>query len=58
MDFKQIEAFINVMQYGSFSKAADATFLTQPTISTHIKSLEDELGVTLIRRKGRGSEPT
>lgn len=58
MDFKQIEAFINVMQYGSFSKAADATFLTQPTISTHIKSLEDELGVTLIRRKGRNSEPT
>ena len=27
MDFKQIEAFINVMQYGSFSKAADATLL-------------------------------
>ena len=43
MDFKQIEAFVNVIKYKSFSKAAEATFLTQPTISTHISSLEKEL---------------
>ncbi|MEE0514637.1 MAG: LysR family transcriptional regulator [Emergencia sp.] len=36
MEFKQIEAFVNVIKYKSFSKAADASFLTQPTISTHI----------------------
>lgn len=58
MEFKQIEAFINVIKYKSFSKAADASFLTQPTISTHISSLEKELGVTLIDRLGRESRPT
>lgn len=58
MDFKQIEAFVNVMKYKSFSKAADASFLTQPTISTHVSSLEKELGVSLIDRKGKESRPT
>lgn len=58
MDFKQIEAFVNVIKYKSFSKAAEATFLTQPTISTHISSLEKELGVTLIDRMGKESRPT
>ncbi len=58
MEFKQIEAFINVVKYKSFSKAADASFLTQPTISTHISSLEGELGVTLIDRMGKESRLT
>lgn len=58
MEFKQIEAFVNVIKYKSFSKAADASFLTQPTISTHISSLEKELGVTLIDRLGKESRPT
>lgn len=58
MEFKQIEAFVNVIKYKSFSKAADASFLTQPTISTHISSLEKELGVTLVDRQGKESRPT
>jgi len=58
MDFKQIEAFINVVRYKSFSKAADATFFTQPTISTHIRNLEKELGVKLLDRKSRIVEMT
>ena len=58
MEFKQIEAFVNVIMYKSFSKAADASFLTQPTISTHISTLEKELGVTLIDRLGKESRPT
>ena len=33
MEFKQLEAFVNVIRYKSFSKAAEATYLTQPTIS-------------------------
>ena len=32
MDFKQIEAFVNVVRFKSFSRAADATFFTQPTV--------------------------
>ena len=58
MDFKQIEAFVNVVRYKSFSKAADASFFTQPTISTHIHNLEKELGVKLLDRKSRSVEMT
>ena len=58
MDFKQIEAYVNVVRFKSFSKAADAMFFTQPTISTHISNLEAELGVKLLDRKGRTIEMT
>jgi DNA-binding transcriptional LysR family regulator len=58
MDFKQIEAFVNVVRHKSFSKAADATFFTQPTISTHISVLEKELGTKLLDRRGRTIEMT
>ena len=58
MDFKQVEAFVNVVRYKSFSKAADASFFSQPTISTHIQNLEKELGVKLLDRKSRSVEPT
>lgn len=53
MEFKQIEAFVNVVKYKNFSRAADATFLTQPTISTHINNLEKELNAVLLNRQGR-----
>ncbi|PKM84561.1 MAG: LysR family transcriptional regulator [Firmicutes bacterium HGW-Firmicutes-11] len=58
MEFRQIEAFVNVVRYKSFSRAADASFLTQPTISTHISTLEKELGVPLIDRKSKEAIPT
>ncbi len=53
MEFRQLEAFVNAVKYKSFSKAADAAFLTQPTISTHVSNLEIELGVKLLNRTGR-----
>jgi DNA-binding transcriptional LysR family regulator len=58
VDLRQLEIFIKVAELGSFSKAADALFLTQPTVSEHIKSLEDELGVRLLDRLGRGAAVT
>lgn len=58
MDFRQIEAFVYVVRFNSFSKAADAIFLTQPTVSSHISSLENELGTKLIDRSGKEVEPT
>ncbi|KUO70555.1 MAG: hypothetical protein APF77_22000 [Clostridia bacterium BRH_c25] len=58
MDFRQIEAFVYVVRYSSFSKAADAIFLTQPTVSSHINTLERELGIKLIDRSGKEVEPT
>lgn len=53
MDFKQIEAFVTVVDQKSFSKAADICLLTQPTISARISTLEKELGVRLIDRNGK-----
>ena len=50
MEFKQLEAFVAVVDYGSFSEAARRLYLTQPTISTHIRSLEEELHSRLILR--------
>ena len=50
MNLKQLEAFAAVAEEGSFSKAAKALFLTQPTVSAHISSLEKELGVRLFIR--------
>ncbi|HIY00760.1 MAG TPA: LysR family transcriptional regulator [Candidatus Blautia faecipullorum] len=50
MEFKQLEAFVAVVDYGSFSEAARRLYLTQPTISAHIRALEDELKVKLIIR--------
>ena len=58
MDLRQLEIFVKVAELGSFSKAADALFLTQPTVSEHIRSLEDELGVRLLDRLGRGAAVT
>ncbi len=58
MDFKQIEAFVNVVRCKSFSKAAEAMFFSQPTISAHVAVLEKELGCRLLDRKGRSVELT
>lgn len=50
MNLKQLEAFVCVADDRSFSKAAKELFLTQPTVSAHISSLEKELNVRLFVR--------
>lgn len=50
MNTKQLECFINVAQVLNFSKAAQRMFVSQPTVTNQIKSLEDELEVTLFQR--------
>lgn len=50
MEFKQLEAFVAVVDYGSFSEAARKLYLIQPTISAHVRSLEEELHTKLILR--------
>lgn len=50
MNLKQLEAFVRVSERRSFSKAARELFLTQPTISAHISSLEKELDTRLFVR--------
>ena len=44
MEIGQLEAFINVVQYKSFSRAAEAMGLTQPSLSARILSLERDTG--------------
>jgi DNA-binding transcriptional LysR family regulator len=53
MDIHQLKVFVSVFKNKSFSKASEELHLTQPTISNHIKSLEDELDCKLFDRLGR-----
>lgn len=50
MEFKQLEAFVAVVENKSFSEAARKLHLTQPTVSAHIQSLEQELNSRLLIR--------
>ena len=53
MTYLEIEAFLNIVQYGSFSAAAEKLFITQPALGRRIRALEEELGYSLfIRNKG------
>jgi DNA-binding transcriptional LysR family regulator len=58
MDLRRLEVFAKVAELRSFSRAAEALGLTQPTVSEHVRALEDELGVPLLDRLGRGATPT
>jgi len=58
MELRYIEIFCTVVDLKSFSKAAQALHLTQPTISVHIKALEDEFSTKLLDRLGRTILPT
>lgn len=58
MEFRQLEAFIATVDHRSFSAAAEALYLSQPTISSHIQALESELQTKLIRRTTKKFEIT
>jgi DNA-binding transcriptional LysR family regulator len=58
MDLRRLEVFAKVAELGSFSRAAEALYLTQPTISEHVRALEEELGIQLLDRLGRVTAPT
>lgn len=51
MELKWLDDYIALVELGSFSKAAEARFVTQPAFSRRIRSLEDWLGVSLVDRK-------
>src|SRR5690242_17789906 len=54
MEFKELRNFMHVARAGSVSRAADELRLAQPALSRQIKKLEQELGVSLFARHGRG----
>jgi len=58
MELKQLESFVAVVVYKSFTEAAKQLYISQPTISTHIQALERELESKLIVRTTKSIELT
>jgi DNA-binding transcriptional LysR family regulator len=58
MTLQQLTYFLAAAEHGSFSAAAEALFMAQPSLSEQIRRLEAELGVALFARGGRGLELT
>lgn len=58
MTLVQLRHMISLADTGSFSRSAEALFLTQPALSRSVRALEDELGQPLFDRVGRRSELT
>lgn len=53
---KQLNIFANIVEKGSFTAAAESLFMTQPAISWQIKKLEEDLEVSLFKKKDRNLE--
>ena len=53
MNSQQLQCFIYVAERLNFTKAAEALYLSVPTVTHHIKSLEEELGIQLFYRSSR-----
>lgn len=58
MDFKQLQSYVTAVKYRSFSVAAEKLGISQPTISIHIKNIEEELGTKLVIRTAKSFEVT
>ena len=52
MDIVALESFVTVYNYKNFTKAADKLYISQPALSRRMKALEEELGITLFKRRG------
>ena len=58
MEFWQLQTFLMVIETESLTAAAERLHLSQPSVSTHVRALEEELGLSLFHRTGRGMKPT
>jgi DNA-binding transcriptional LysR family regulator len=58
VDLRQLEVFCKVVELKSFSKAAEAIYLTQPTVSQHVSALENFFDLQLLDRMGKEIQPT
>lgn len=58
MDFRQLEAYVRVIELNSFSKAAEAQYLSQPSVSLYINALEKDLQTQLLYRSTKEIIPT
>ncbi|MCB1774011.1 MAG: LysR family transcriptional regulator [Gammaproteobacteria bacterium] len=55
---RQLQVFEAIVRLGSFTRAAEELFLTQPTVSMQVKKLADSLGLPLFEHVGRNVRPT
>lgn len=53
MEFQWLSTFITAAECGNFRRTSEILFISQPTVSVHIKLLEAELGVQLFEREGK-----
>lgn len=53
MELSWMKTFVTVAEVGSFRKTSEIMFVSQPTVTVHIKSLEKELGIKLLERTNR-----
>jgi len=58
MTLRQLQVFETIVRLGSFTRAAEELFLTQPTVSMQIKKLSSVIGLPLFEHVGRNVEPT
>ena len=58
ISIRQLQVFEAIVRLGSFTRAAEELFLTQPTVSMQIRKLTDAMGLPLFEHVGRNVEPT
>lgn len=55
MNSRQINSALELARTLNFNQAAENLFISQPTLSYHIKTLEEEVGIKLFERSGKGA---
>src|SRR5689334_11707652 len=58
MSMDRFQLFVSAAKYLSVTRAAREHHISQPAVSRHLKMLQDDFGITLFKRKGRGIELT
>lgn len=54
MTLQQLHYLITITETGSLNKAAEVLYISQPSLSSSIKELEKEVGITIFHRSGKG----
>lgn len=58
MNLTQLEALVAVVDSGGISGAAKVMYMSQPSVSNHVRNLESGLGIQLLERTPQGAKPT